>query len=99
MRWMLVGGGINRMEKSPHEPECMLAHELIDKLANLIGHCDLLSEEMEAGLRFANRVGVIQNAARKLVRDLIEHQRRLSEVPPAGVRTEDKIAMLCQTRA
>jgi hypothetical protein len=99
MRWMLVGGGVNRMKKSRHEPECMLAHELIDNLANLIGHCDLLSDEMEAGPSFAKRVGIIQNAARRLVTDLIEHQHELSEGPPTSVGPEDKIATLCPTRA
>jgi hypothetical protein len=66
------------MDKSRHEPECMLAHQLIDKLANIVGHCDLLGGDMGGEMRFAYRVNIIQKAARKLTAELVDHQRELS---------------------
>jgi len=67
------------MDKSHHGPECMLAHTLIDRLANLVNYCDLLQEEAEAGSALANRVGIIQRIARGAIEELNEHQRKLSE--------------------
>ena len=67
------------MGNSRHEPTCMLAHSLIDKLANLVNYCDLLNHEVESGSRVTQRVSVIQKIAREVIEELVDHQRKLAE--------------------
>lgn len=62
--------------KQPHEPACMIAHEMVSKFAIIIGHCDLLGEMLEPNLEASRRVNMIREVARKCVAELREHERQ-----------------------
>lgn len=78
------------MEKSfevGYELEQPLTHDLVNKLAVIVGHCDLLSDHLKAGSPSAKRVGAIQEIARGMAEELIEYQCRLAECArTAGMR-------------
>jgi hypothetical protein len=70
------------MEKSTrgcHEPGCLLAHDLVNKLSVIIGNCDLLmseqmQEQVQTGSECAKRLRLIHDAAQGIARELNEHQ-------------------------
>lgn len=59
-----------------HEPACMVAHEMAGKMANIIGHCDLLSEILKSNAEASRRVNIIRDIAKTSVAELREHERR-----------------------
>jgi hypothetical protein len=50
------------------DPVCKLAHDLNSKLAVVLGCCDLLGDEVEAGSECARRLGMIRQAAQDMAR-------------------------------
>ena len=62
-----------------YEPACLLAHRLVDKLSIIIGHCDLVSEEVEPGSECAKRLELIHSVAAEMAKELSVHQCRVSE--------------------
>ena len=74
------------------QPECPLAHTLINKLSTVIGNCDLLLEKAEEDSPELSRMKLIRDTAKSMAADLIEFQcdlatRRLKETrrSPNGV--------------
>jgi hypothetical protein len=57
----------------------LLKHELIDKLAVVVGNCDLLSIEMKAGSACAKRLDSIRHAAREMAKEISKPQFPLWE--------------------
>jgi len=65
-------------------------HDLVNKLAVIVGHCDLLSEHLKEGSQCAKRVGTIQEIAREMGKELKEYQCLLSEsARRAGIEEPD----------
>jgi len=62
-----------------YEPACLLAHRLVDKLSVIIGHCDLVSEEVEAGSECAKHLGMIHSVAAEMAKELSVHHCQVSE--------------------
>jgi|ERR1700691_5321299 len=56
-----------------------LTHDLVNKLAVIVGHCDLLGEHLKAGSPSAKRVDSIQEIARGMAKELNEYQCQLAE--------------------
>jgi hypothetical protein len=56
-----------------------LTDDLVNKLAVIVGHCDLLREHLKAGSASAKRVGSIQEIARGMAEELNEYHCRLAE--------------------
>jgi hypothetical protein len=56
-----------------------VTRDLANKLAVIVGHCDLLREHLKAGSRSAKRVDAIQEIARGMAKELNEYQCRLAE--------------------
>ena len=54
----------------------MAAHNLTNKLSNIIGYCDLLIEKTEPGTDQARRLMAIREIAGTAVKELAEHQRQ-----------------------
>jgi hypothetical protein len=61
-----------------HEPACMVAHNMVNVLSDIIGHCDLLSEKIEPGTEAARRLATVRDLAESAVKQLTEHQRALA---------------------
>jgi len=69
------------MEKSNHgchEPACMLAHRLVDKLSAIVGDCELGSADAPPGTESAKRFEMIHDMANKMAMELSQHQCHLS---------------------
>ena len=54
-----------------------MLRDLVNKLAVIVGHCDLLSEDLKKGSQCAKRVGAIQEISRGMAKELNEYQCRL----------------------
>ena len=46
-----------------HQPACMVAHDLVNKLSAIVGHCDLLNEITLPGSGTERKVALIRNIA------------------------------------
>jgi hypothetical protein len=56
---------------------CSLAYELVDKLSVIVGNCDLLREDTEAGSVDSKRLDSICGMAKEIAKELGECQCRL----------------------
>jgi hypothetical protein len=66
-------------KRQRHQPACMVAHAQLNKLAAIIGNCDLLIEKTEQGTEYARRLGLIREIADSAVKELTEHQQQVEE--------------------
>jgi hypothetical protein len=57
-----------------HQPSCMLAHEIINKLAVIAGHCDPVTERVPGEAKHARRLGTIREVDKGIAGTLREHQ-------------------------
>ena len=60
-----------------HQPACMFAHSLVNKLSGIVGNCDLLYEKTEKGTDYARRLAVIRDLAESAAKELANHQRNV----------------------
>jgi hypothetical protein len=63
-------------KREPHEPPCMIAHNLITKITVIVGRCDLLNESNHT-IESARQIVAIPDIAESTVQELIEHQRTI----------------------
>jgi hypothetical protein len=68
---------MQRPKKNWYEPECPLAHALINKLSAMVGHCDLLRQEMPEDSPVVERIVLVQGLAKSMAADLAEFQCEL----------------------
>jgi len=61
-----------------HQPECPLAHNLINKLSSVIGNCDLVVEGTPEDSPMLRRMLLIRDTAKSMVEDLVEFQCELA---------------------
>lgn len=54
-------------------------HHLVNQLAVIVGHCDLLRIDLEKGSQSATRVVAIQEIGRGMAKELYEYQHKLSK--------------------
>ena len=66
-----------RAKKGRHEPVCMVAHDMVNKLSAIVGHCDLLIEMTTAKTEHARRLVMIRELAESAATELKEHQRNI----------------------
>lgn len=52
------------------DPLCKLAHDLNNKIAVILGCCDLIGDGIDPGSECAKRLGIIRETARDMARDL-----------------------------
>jgi hypothetical protein len=62
-----------------HELTLPSVRDLINQLAVIIGHCDLLSDHLPGGSECAQRVSAIQEIAQRLAREFNKYQCQLSK--------------------
>jgi hypothetical protein len=63
----------------PHDLALSKVRDLVNKLAVISGHCDLIRDRLKAGSQCAKRVGAIQEIARGMAKELNEYQCHLWE--------------------
>jgi hypothetical protein len=65
-------------------------HDLVNQLTVIVGHCDLLSDDLKQGSQSATRVVAIQEIGRGMAKELNEYQYRLSKsVRSVGMQKRD----------
>lgn len=57
-----------------YQPECAVAHDLINRLSAIIGHCDLLAEDTPLDSPSLERVLLIRHLASLIAKDLGKFQ-------------------------
>lgn len=62
-----------------HDPACMVAHNMMNKLSDIIGYCDLIMEKVEPGTELERRIGMIRKIAEGAAKELREHQAQAEE--------------------
>lgn len=65
----------------------LFLHDLVNKLAVIVGHCDLVSDHLKEGSQCAKRVSAVQDIAREMAKELNEYHGQLLE---AARRAETK---------
>jgi hypothetical protein len=56
----------------------MVAHNVISKLAAIVGRCDLLNERKQSDAESAKHVAAIREIAESTIKELTEHQRTIA---------------------
>jgi len=62
-----------------YQPDCLLAHDLINKLTTIVGACELLQDKAEDDPECMRRLLTIQETAKSIAKDLQEHQCHLED--------------------
>jgi hypothetical protein len=63
-----------------YQPECSVAHDLINRLSAIIGHCDLLAESTPLDSPSLDRVLLIRHLANMIAKDLGQFQCDLARL-------------------
>ena len=66
----------------------LFVHDLVNKLAVIVGHCDLLSDHLKDGSQCAKRVSAVQEIAREIAKELNEYHGQVLEAA-RSVGTEE----------
>ncbi len=86
---------MSEMEKSTrerYEPAYLLAHKLIDKLAIIVGNCDLLSAQAQASSECAKRLDLIRDVAKEIAKELQQDEYQLLEAARSVGRQKHYVA-------
>lgn len=60
-----------------HESACMVAHDLISKLAAIVGRCDLLNTKTKQSDGSTKHIAAIRDIAECAIEELRKHQRQV----------------------
>jgi hypothetical protein len=61
---------MREQDNDRYRPECPLAHELINKLSVIVGHCELLVEQVTERTPAFDRALLIRNLAKSVAKEL-----------------------------
>lgn len=67
-----------------YQPECPIAHDLVNKLSVIVGYCDLMVKTTPEDSPLLKQIQVVQGIAKSMVADLIKFQCELIRLRPAG---------------
>jgi len=67
-------------DKEAYQPDCPIAHDLINQLSAMVGHCDLLLERMPQDPALLNRALMIQKIAKSMAEQLGKLQCDLARI-------------------
>src|ERR1700684_201752 len=70
----------------------LVVHDLVNKLAVIVGHCDLLSDHLTDGSQCAKRVSAVQEIAREIAKELNEYHGQVLEATRSAGTEELNIA-------
>lgn len=62
-----------------YQPDCPLAHLLINKLSTVVGNCDLVLEGLAKDSPLLPRMTLVRDTARSMAADLAKFQCELAE--------------------
>jgi len=56
-----------------YQPICMLAHDLVNRLSVIIGHCDLMAEENPENFKLSQHLDAVREMAKSSATALKDH--------------------------
>ena len=62
------------------QPNCILAHGLINKLSIIVGYCDILHDEVEPGSHCEKKLQLIRETAEGMAELINHHQCDLEDL-------------------
>ena len=71
---------VEDVDLGKYQPSCMLAHELINKMAVIIGYCDLMDDQAPTDSNYRKRLGIIRGLANNMVVELRRHQCNIRKI-------------------
>jgi len=77
---------------TPYQPACVFAHDLVNKLAVIVGICDLLSARLGQDVESIRRLALIRDIASSTAKDLATHPCSPTETARSGETQRDIIA-------
>jgi len=60
--------------RTRYEPDCPLAHDFVNRLAALIGRCDLIKEELSGDSPLLEHLLAVRNIASGMAKELNQFQ-------------------------
>lgn len=63
-----------------HQPMCMLAHELVNNLAVIVGHCELLGDPDRPDAERTKHLKAIRDTSKGMAEKLHQHQCHLAAI-------------------
>ena len=63
-----------------HHPICILAHDLVNDLSVIVGHCDLMLDVGQSDEQRAKHLSRIRQAAKSMADKLKHHQCQLASL-------------------
>lgn len=80
--------------KSNYQPDCPLAHSLINKLAVIVGHCDLLVEKTPDNSPLFARVRLVRDLAKEVGAEIGQLQCDLARLRTTNGQTASKASIV-----
>jgi hypothetical protein len=74
---------MEKIDLGKYQPSCFLAHEHINKLAVIIGRCDLLQEGVEENSQLSSGLTKIRELAQVMADELKQHQCEVDAITRA----------------
>jgi hypothetical protein len=71
---------VEKVDLGKYQPNCVLAHDLVNKLSVIVGCCDLLKEEVPENATCEVRLRTIRRIAQEMAEYLKLHQCQLEVV-------------------
>jgi len=69
---------------SKYQPECPIAHDLINKLSVIVGYCDLMVKTIPEDSPLLKQIQAVQDIAEAMTADLVKFQCELIRLRAAG---------------
>jgi hypothetical protein len=75
------------------ERQCVLAHNINNKLATIVGYCDLMADKAKEDPECSRRLGAIREIALSMSKEVNGHDCRMfsSASNPASHRSKDSL--------
>lgn len=95
-------GSMEKIDLGKYEPSCILAHRLTNKLAVIVGYCDLLLSAPDESPACSQGLLTISKTAKEIAKELNQHQCRLDAAIKVSARkpqqTESTEPQVCRNR-
>lgn len=83
---------VDKLNLEKYQPSCFLAHELVNKLAVIVGHCDLLEGYVpEDAQECKNRIQAITELAKGMAEELSRHQCSIDAATKAAAKKSSAV--------
>ena len=83
---------VDKLDLEKYQPSCFLAHELVNKLTVIVGHCGLLEGHAPEDAECMNRIQAISELAKGMAEELNKHQCSINAATRAAEKKKSSAA-------